>query len=781
MAKLSSILFNRTISQFLDCKDLNGKKGKELTDKIRNASPHFLDKILESIPDSGKAHRKVLTSICRENYDNKSSDFFLDSLIHDDTQLRISASEILTQVEGLNADRLFKRLHQSTTSKTELIQTLGSHSKELNPEDIINNAIKLDPVDGISLLKLAENSAIKIDLSKLNFQVDKIRDATFKASLVRYLGMVNQSKVVGLIIKFLKDSSNLVKLEALKSLNRLNFRYDVSVLLPFILEMNEVEQKLALEIVEKQADASLIFHLPEYLSSKSTLIDESLIGIVADHANVENLPKFLSQLEKQDNWTRAQVIENLQKLSHEKLSQVARNLNAHDDEFIRTSAQKISGYELDIDDLEKIGEFALNDNWQVRQRAIQTLGKSSNIDAIGILTEVLNQWPDTASSILVAVKQLGFSRGLKIALKCLNHSEASVQRNALETIAAIINEKHALNVRDKIVSQLPKLNLELTGIAKTIARDLTMRFKLPAMELNDEPAKVEKTAVSLKPKPRMPALKPGTSWMDRYLVRQIIGQGAMGQVVLVEDEMMDEMLILKFMHPELTIDKASVERFKREVKYARRVGHPNVVRVHDLILQNSICAISMEYFKSQGLEKRLGQSEAFETQEGLNILYQISDGMAAAHEQAVIHRDLKPSNILINDIGHVKIADFGIASASSGAEQTLTQTGAIIGSPAYLAPERAAEMEADNRSDIYSLGIIAYYMFSGELPYVGTAMEVLIQHREGKAKPVNEVNRQASVEVAEFINKLIAVKPDKRPQTMLEVRDSIKELMGQLS
>jgi len=774
MAKLSSILFNRTMSQFLDCKDLDGKKGKELTDKIRNASPHFLDKILEAFPNSGSAHRKVLTSICRENYENKSSDFFLDTLVHDDTQFRISASEILTQVEDINSERLFRRLHQSGTSKTELINTLASHSKKLKPDDIINNAIRLDPADGISLIKLAEKSEIEIDLSKLSFQVDKINDATFKASLVRYLGLVNQVSVVGLITRFLNDSSNLVKLEALKSLNRLNFRYDVSVLLPFILNMNEVEQKLALEIAEKQADAALIFHIPEHFSSKSTLINESLIKIVADHANLENLPKFLSQLEKQDNWTRTQVIENLQKLAHEKLTQVARNLNAHDDEFIRSSAQKISGYELDIDDLEKIGEFALNDNWQVRQRAIQTLGKSSNVDAIGILTEVLNQWPDTASSILVAVRQLGFSRGLKIALKCLNHSEASIQRSALETIASVVNEKHALNVRDKIVNQLPKMNLELTEVAKTIARDLTMKFKLPAIDLNDEPSKVDKTPISLKPKPRMPALKPGTSWMDRYLVRQIIGQGAMGQVVLVEDEMMDEMLILKFMHPELTIDKASVERFKREVKYARRVGHPNVVRVHDLILQDSICAISMEYFKSHGLEKKLGQSE------GLKILYQISDGMAAAHEQAVIHRDLKPSNILINDTGHVKIADFGIASASSGAEQTLTQTGAIIGSPAYLAPERATEMEADNRSDIYSLGVIAYYMISGELPYVGTAMDVLIQHREGKAKPVNEVNPAASAEIAGFIGKMMAVNPDKRPQTMIEVRDEIKNLLNSL-
>ena len=781
MAKLSSILFNRTLSQFLDCDNLDSKKGKELTEKIRYSSQHFLDKLLETISEAKDPYRDILISICRENYNGATADFFLDHLVHDDTQFRCSASEVLSQVDKLNPDKLFSRLHQADTSKTEVINTLAAQCKQLKPEEIINNAIKLDPADGVSLIKLAEDSEMKIDLSKLRFQVDKIDDATLKATLVRYLGLVNQAAVVALIVKFLTDSSKLVVLEALKSLNRLNFRFDISVLLPFIFDMNEVEQKLSIEIIEKQADAALLFHLPGYLSTKSQLINDALVKVVADHANEDNLPKFLSQLEKQDNWTREQVIENLQALEHNKLAQVARSFNAHDNEFIRSSAQKISGYQLDTDDLDKIGEFALNENWQVRQRAIQTLGKSSNIEAISILTEVLNQWPDAASSILVATKQLGFSRGLKIALKCLSHSEASIQRNALETAASIVTEKHALKVRDKIVDHLPKLNLELTEAAKIIARDLTMKFDLPAIDLKDDSVLMDKASVSLKPKPRMPALKPGTNWMDRYLVRKIIGQGAMGQVVLVEDEMMDELLILKFMHPELTIDKASIERFKREVKYARRVGHPNVIRVHDLILQNDVCAISMEYFKSRGLEKHLGLAEAFKTREGLKVLYQISDGMAAAHEQAVIHRDLKPSNILIDDTGHLKIADFGIASAGSGAEQTLTQTGSIIGSPAYLAPERANEMEADNRSDIYSLGIIAYYMFSGELPYVGQPMDVLIQHRDGKAQPVNEVNPAANAEVASFISKMMAVDPDQRPQTMLEVRDNIKRLLVELT
>jgi len=273
-------------------------------------------------------------------------------------------------------------------------------------------------------------------------------------------------------------------------------------------------------------------------------------------------------------------------------------------------------------------------------------------------------------------------------------------------------------------------------------------------------------------------LKPGDVWMDRYHIKKEIGRGAMGRVMLVEDDMVDEALIIKFMLPSLTVDKKSTERFKREVKYARKVSHRNVIRVHDLLIKDGVCAISMEYFESRGLEMILKDAKAFEMREGLKLLYQVASGMAAAHEQGVVHRDLKPSNILIDKEGQLKVVDFGIASAGASAESTLTQTGSIIGSPAYLAPERAVGADADERCDIYSLGVIAYYVLSGKLPYVGKPMEVIAQHREGGAKPVAELNPAISAEVSALVEHMMAIEPEERLPSMVAVRDSIRKLLG---
>jgi serine/threonine-protein kinase len=156
--------------------------------------------------------------------------------------------------------------------------------------------------------------------------------------------------------------------------------------------------------------------------------------------------------------------------------------------------------------------------------------------------------------------------------------------------------------------------------------------------------------------------------------------------------------------------------------------------------------------------------------------------MAAAHNQDVIHRDLKPSNILMDSTGLVKVVDFGIASASNSksTEEALTQVGSIIGTPAYISPERARGREADRRCDIYALGIIAYSMLCGELPYKGEPMALLFQHIKGIAKPLQEVKESVGTAPSKLIQKMMAVKQKDRFQTMEDVSAAIRQILKDL-
>ncbi|MBL7003622.1 MAG: serine/threonine protein kinase [Gammaproteobacteria bacterium] len=160
----------------------------------------------------------------------------------------------------------------------------------------------------------------------------------------------------------------------------------------------------------------------------------------------------------------------------------------------------------------------------------------------------------------------------------------------------------------------------------------------------------------------------------------------------------------------------------------------------------------------------------------MSVLLQIANGMQAAHEEDVVHRDLKPSNVLINKQGKVKVVDFGIASATAELDANLTKTGTIIGTPSYISPERAKGLNADHRADIYALGIISYYLFTGELPYKGEPMSLLFQHIEGKAKDIHHLNPKVSLKLSFLVKKMMAVDVNDRYQTMADVSSAIHRL-----
>lgn len=780
MAILNSFLFKRTMLKFLECKDLDSKKGKALTDKIKSSASDNLDSILETIATADSTHSEYLKSVCLEDIDSISGDFFLDNLSHDKTAFRSAASDILVQSKVVTPDKLFRQLFEPGAIRSEIVKVLHSQKQTLKPEDVINNALKLESTDGLQLLGLIEGSSAPLDLSKIGVQPKKIKNLAFSIKLLRYLSHVQQPEVATLIIQFLSGTNKGVALEALKSLSKLSVRFDVSPILPLIDNMSNTEHELVLEIITNQINPILIPQLSYCFSGKPSPIHTALAIIIAEHTNKNSFEGFLIRLEKEEIWARDQTINTFLKLHNKNLFGVARELNVHESDFVRSSAQKIAGYQLDSVDLEKIGEFAISDDWPVRLRAIQSLGKSSNRASVAVLKNVLEKCPDAAVAVLEAVKQLGFSKGLEIAFLCLDKTETAVQRAALETIGSIATKEHLKSVRDSITWKIPAFSPEIIALANLTlekldpnSTDITKMVdsnKKASLQFNKNAYPSSATSLD--------SIKIGSLWMERFHILKEIGRGAMGVVMLVEDEVVNESLVLKVMHPELTMDQDSRERFKREFAYTRKVSHPSVIRVHELFLKNNICAISMEYFESKGLNIILKKQKTFDSREGLELLLQLCSGFAAAHKQGVIHRDIKPSNILINSWGEVKIVDFGIAAATNSLDATLTRTGAIIGSPAYLSPERADGQKAENRSDIYSLGIIAYYMFSGQLPYKGKPMEVLMQHREGNAAMVHEVNKSASPEIAELVKHMMAVEPDNRPKSMLAVLDQIKTLIA---
>jgi serine/threonine-protein kinase len=797
MAVLGSIRFKRTLKQFLDCDDLESAKAVALIEKLRQTSRDSLEHLFQMIPASSGAHRAILTEICLDNVEGSTEELFLKSLDHDATDIRATAAAILAQTDQVKPGKLFQKLHESDVSKAEIIDILAFQREQLKPEQLIANALKLDKTYAEQLLKLAPDSKLPLDLEVLRIEPTSIESPSIKIMLLRYFSQVEQSAVAQHIARFLTDDNKTVVIEALKALKNLQVKFDASVLLPFIESMSEVEREMAIDILRVQADAELVPKLAPWTCGKSDETRELFIKLLVKYITPEGLESFLYLLEQQEWWGQEQSLKCLQKYGNDKLYAAAEGLASHDNEFIREQAQKFAAQSSDPSDLKQLWDSALHKDWQVRESAVEAIGKSNKRESIGILKKVVQKWPESAPAVLKAAANLGFSKGLEIAFGCLRMPEALVQREALETIGKLASKRHAKTVRDKLMLKVPKLQATVRDTAGEVVNRLTETYELAPLNVDQEAyfdtrlIKFEDTQSvdqgtdqDAEAEPQIQNIdefKKGDLWLDRFRIDKEIGRGAMGRVMLAVDEMVGEPLILKFMHPELTAEESSRERFLREVKYSRKVSHPNVIRIHDMLFKDNLSAISMEYFESRGIDEILKEIKFFEPKATLDILLQVANGMAAAHNQDVIHRDLKPSNILMNADGLVKIVDFGIASASSNVDSTLTQAGSIIGTPAYLSPERAKGLDADHRSDIYALGIIAYGMLTGQLPYTGEPMSLLFQHLEGKAIPIHEIKKELGPRISLLVQKLMAVELEDRLQTMEDVAEAIKEVQQKLN
>src|SRR5262249_9563250 len=183
-----------------------------------------------------------------------------------------------------------------------------------------------------------------------------------------------------------------------------------------------------------------------------------------------------------------------------------------------------------------------------------------------------------------------------------------------------------------------------------------------------------------------------------------------------------------------------VRRFVQELKFTRRITHPNVIRIYDLLDLEGAHAISMEHFPSRDLGSILRERPMLPVATTLRIAAQVCEGLMAAHEQGVVHRDIKPGNILVGDDDATKIVDFGLASAGAGDGSRLTKSGILVGTPEYISPEQITGGTVDGRTDIYSLGVVMYEMLSGQTPFGSeTAVNTLFQHLEGEVIPLRDL------------------------------------------
>lgn len=261
--------------------------------------------------------------------------------------------------------------------------------------------------------------------------------------------------------------------------------------------------------------------------------------------------------------------------------------------------------------------------------------------------------------------------------------------------------------------------------------------------------------------------------LGEYTIEAQVSSGGMGTIYRASHIVTGQIVALKVLQQALSSDRAFLQRFRREAIALKKVDHPNVVRIHAVGTQGSIHYYAMEYLP-ESLADRLRQGP-MELKEAIRIVAQVARGLAAVHAAGIRHRDVKPSNILFDTEGNAKIADFGIAKLTDATR--VTQTGVIVGTPAYMAPEQVDNTNVDARADIYSLGVVLYEAIVGRPPFTGsTTLEILRKHRYTLPESPKSFRPEVPMALAHLVLRMLAKDPKKRPDTMTLVADALEHI-----
>jgi HEAT repeat protein/tRNA A-37 threonylcarbamoyl transferase component Bud32 len=840
MSFFTNIRADRFISELKEATDVAAPQTQKAIAKLRELGAGAIEPVTAALADADKiatvAYIEVLTGLVNQ----KTFPKFIESMITGSPRVTAGVAWALSSSRAYPPTMLLEALNTEGIAKSALLDVISAHRSRLSVRELLAAAYKQDANEKAALFRILGELATDNDLPELIGRLNgkdpvarlhiinilsrfpkpevsralqqqlrdtnkQVRAATL-AALARMEGPFDLEQLCAL----LRDPEIDVQNKAIDAVIRANDPETIKYLIPVLKDENEYARRAAVEVLNEIGTAKSVKELLEAVSDDDWWVRSRAADALGKIGGPKVVEAVLQLIGDQDENIRRAAVEILNQTKDDRA--IGHLIDATKDKDWWVSERA-------VDALAEIGS----------KRAVPRL-----------LEMLENTPPRSLPVVVRALGRLGDYKVIDSVLPMLTREEKEIRLEAISSLAKLADERRLEHIRVQIQGQTGATEQTVAQAALRALSDLDSRFSVSGNRLSStqqrpsfatggavptgrsegatqasgpatpapsplpparprveappaappaqptrtllmseqEVAKVVKQAEQMAGPQKLDiqTLKPGDIIEGRYKYVERIGKGAFGTVLLMEDTVVDERLILKFLNPNVSEDEEIMKRFVHELRYSRKITHHNVIRIYDFLFIQGNYAISMEYFPSHTLGSEVVGEKPMPLQRALGFGIDICTGMEVAHAQGIVHRDLKPANVLINAEGLLKIVDFGVAAAQREGDTQLTKTGYVIGSPKYMAPEQILGKKVDQRADVYALGVILYEIMTGVPPYArGDHMSVMYQHVQGKARAPREINPGLPPGLPEVIMQAMSVDKDKRYQTMQDLRLALEK------
>ncbi len=789
MSLLASFKINKAITVLVGAQHASPQELKEAITKVKNTGRAAIPKLIEALADA--PNNPHIEGLLVQLLNDKTLPEYIDGLADEDKRIVTGVMRVLAKSKQYDVNRLYDLFEDPDIPKAALVQILLAHKDDLNARTLLGLLERVDKDVRQMVFRVLDQVA-KPEMVPDLIRYSRSKDPVIRQHVARTLGRFSTDAVRDALLALLKDSHKGVRQIALESLGRIKVTIPARPIVQLLRDPDLTVQAKAIDTLIHIRDPETVKYLIPILQDDSEYIRRAAVEVLNEVGDPRAIKDLLNAMRDQDWWVKVRAADALGSIGGPKVVEAVLGLINDKDEFLRRTAVEILNSIKDERAVSHLIQALEDKDWWVRERAADALAKIGDKRAVPALVKMLREQPESASVAIKALAELSDPAAIEPLIEVLDHPDDVTKKEAMRALQSLTDEAHYEQVQEAIRKAMVGANRDVADVGNATMKTVVARFASGgAPEPDETPAPSDATRVAshppaAEPEPSAPPpsevivdadnLKPGDVLDDRYKVIRTVGKGAFGVVMLVEDTMVQEQIILKFLNAHMAADESVIQRFVHELRFTRRITHPNVIRIYDFITIGKSYAISMEYFESHSLAQEIRAKRTKNFERNLRLLIDICKGLSVAHHLNVVHRDIKPANILVNKADLVKLVDFGLAAAASqGDGSRITKSGILVGTPTYMAPEQVRGRAIDTRTDIYSLGIVMYEMFTGRPPYKEKDhMATLFKHVEGKAPPASEKNPEIDDKLNAIIMRAIHVDPQKRYQTIDDLQQDLE-------